>query len=689
MESFVNTKLPPNLEKLPHFSTSLAIRTPDSNKLSSLVDFSFVPFSGTGGSELGHNETNFKVPKLESELLLDSDSDVPSYKRPKFSDEGQLYPLQVDSLGPQKGMPMLPIFNNQLVPTDVKYKDIQSNLREQNETRERDKPVNLEHHFNPLTEPSPLGLNLRKSPSLLDLIQRKLAHSEEDGSYGQSQIGRLSRLGGSPSIAERDKLKAANFPASKLRIGTWECTPLHDGDLVAKCYYAKRKLVWEVLDNRLKSKMEIQWSDISALKAVFADDQSASLDIELSRPPLFFREINPQPRKHTLWQSTSDFTDGQASICRHHSIQFPVGVLNRHFEKLLQCDARLNALNEQTHDIQDSCFFDSRSIQIDRQQMLQYHSILSEHGTLQPLAMGNEVLLQSAAGHVTAGDCVPNHVSIHGFQNEPLHFSSHRESIKNIRTEESRNQPLQHGNHFHNDAGPGAEPRHHQGGFQLQFAAAASPSSVIDTRSLNESCSSSETEDTMPANASREQMNMHPRDSCGFSPGPVRHLNEWPAHCLREGVIALTQQNKQVSSSIDHFSQKQALNELSLHLLGEPISTVTEQSPYPSGRVNNGIPQEMLVRNGSSHLQQQPVLTTGAKDLIYNHDKGAVIIPSVDHQVTSELLMKAHDGQWNTRMMEQPSFGGQALLPSHGPFVDLVYMPRIASQPQFLKPGAP
>jgi hypothetical protein len=34
---------------------------------------------------------------------------------------------------------------------------------------------------------------------------------------------------------------------------------------------------------------------------------------QVSRPPLFFKETNPQPRKHTLWQATSDFTGGQAT----------------------------------------------------------------------------------------------------------------------------------------------------------------------------------------------------------------------------------------------------------------------------------------------------------------------------------------------------------------------------------------
>lgn len=110
---------------------------------------------------------------------------------------------------------------------------------------------------------------------------------------------------------------------------------------MAKCYFAKHKLVWEVLEQGLKSKIEIQWSDITGLKANCPEDGPGTLTLvvqeyshfhlhilascstliffslfQLSRPPLFFRETNPQPRKHTLWQATSDFTDGQASLYR-------------------------------------------------------------------------------------------------------------------------------------------------------------------------------------------------------------------------------------------------------------------------------------------------------------------------------------------------------------------------------------
>lgn len=68
----------------------------------------------------------------------------------------------------------------------------------------------------------------------------------------------------------------------------------HEGDLVAKCYFAKHKLVWEVLDGSLKNKMEIQWSDVVAIKANYPDDGPATLDvvvIYLFTLVLFFLEL--------------------------------------------------------------------------------------------------------------------------------------------------------------------------------------------------------------------------------------------------------------------------------------------------------------------------------------------------------------------------------------------------------------
>ncbi|KAJ4709526.1 ATP-dependent DNA helicase [Melia azedarach] len=211
--------------------------------------------------------------------------------------------------------------------------------------------------YNPLDEPSPLGLRLRKSPSLLDLIQMRLSQETEN----VNPVVKKESKATAASSSSTDKLKASNFPASILRIGRWEYKSRYEGDLVAKCYFAKHKLVWEVLEGGLKSKIEIQWSDIMALKANCPEDEPGTLNVVLARQPLFFRETNPQPRKHTLWQATADFTDGQASTHRQHFLQCPQGLLNKHFEKLIQCDMRLNFLSQQPEVILDSPYFEPRA----------------------------------------------------------------------------------------------------------------------------------------------------------------------------------------------------------------------------------------------------------------------------------------------------------------------------------------
>ncbi|KAE8126029.1 hypothetical protein FH972_020784 [Carpinus fangiana] len=219
--------------------------------------------------------------------------------------------------------------------------------------------------YNPLDEPSPLGLRLRKSPSLLELIQMKLSQGSTS-SAGDEQSEDFSgvakkEIKGTALSGPADKLKASNFPASLLRIGSWEYKSRYEGDLVAKCYFAKHKLVWEVLEGGLKSKIEIQWSDIMALKAHCPENGPSSFNVVLARQPLFFRETNPQPRKHTLWQAAADFTDGQASIQRQHFLQCPQGLLTKHFEKLIQCDMRLNFLSQQPEIVLDSPYFEQRS----------------------------------------------------------------------------------------------------------------------------------------------------------------------------------------------------------------------------------------------------------------------------------------------------------------------------------------
>ncbi|GMJ07211.1 hypothetical protein like AT4G30780 [Hibiscus trionum] len=270
----------------------------------------------------------------------------------------------------------------------VKLEIVEDSLEEEHgPLSKRSKPSpNLQHwnsesnvfpippsQYSPLAEPSPLGLTLRKSPSLLDLIQMRLSQSQASGSAAQAEV--LSSGVKKEAKHAADKLKASNFPASILRIGKWEYKSRYEGDLVVKCYFAKHKLVWEVLEGALKSKIEIQWSDIMAIKANCPDDGPETLNVVLARQPLFFRETNPQPRKHTLWQATSDFTDGQASIHRQHFLQCPQGLLNKHFEKLIQCDMRLNCLSRQPEIVLDSPYFESRTLAFEGTSEMKGHDI--------------------------------------------------------------------------------------------------------------------------------------------------------------------------------------------------------------------------------------------------------------------------------------------------------------------------
>lgn len=82
---------------------------------------------------------------------------------------------------------------------------------------------------NLLDEPSPLGLRLRKSPSLLDLIQMRLtqATTTVNSCITNNKIldeGKNKDTKSAGALTVTEKMKASNFPASLLRIGTWEVT---------------------------------------------------------------------------------------------------------------------------------------------------------------------------------------------------------------------------------------------------------------------------------------------------------------------------------------------------------------------------------------------------------------------------------------------------------------------------------
>ncbi|CAH2054935.1 unnamed protein product [Thlaspi arvense] len=149
-----------------------------------------------------------------------------------------------------------------------------------------------------------------------------------------------------------EKPKAMNFPISKITIGEWTSVMVYPDDLVAKFYFARKQLMWEILDSvetrtethvaKLKRKIEIQWDDVLSFRATFhPHDKTGTFEVELGKRPTFFIETNPQAGKHTKWkQMEQDFTQDQsASRCRRHTLYFAPGVLQKNLEKLVSGDS--------------------------------------------------------------------------------------------------------------------------------------------------------------------------------------------------------------------------------------------------------------------------------------------------------------------------------------------------------------
>ncbi|KAJ9185996.1 hypothetical protein P3X46_005556 [Hevea brasiliensis] len=200
----------------------------------------------------------------------------------------------------------------------------------------------------------PFGLKLNFTPSFIDSVGKNLNHSTSAAKAYRHR----SKVDDFGSQQFSDKMKANNFSISLIIIGNWERKSKHEGDLVGKCYYAKKKLVWEFLERGLKSKIEIQWNDIIAMRVLTQEKQPGTLEIELNQPPTFHEETDPQPRKHTIWRLTSDFTRRQASICRRHYVMFPPGSLDTTYEKLVQCDRRFYELCQKPFPSLQSPYFE-------------------------------------------------------------------------------------------------------------------------------------------------------------------------------------------------------------------------------------------------------------------------------------------------------------------------------------------
>ncbi|CAL9204661.1 unnamed protein product [Musa hybrid cultivar] len=187
-------------------------------------------------------------------------------------------------------------------------------------------------------ESGPLGLWLNKTESFVNSIHMKL----------QRKINLSSELTQNNSLEEQnagndkhnaepraDKLRIINVPVLMLKIGSWQCVSVGEGDIAAKCFYGKKKFVWEMLRCGSKKKFEIEWSDISAIRAHFADKQPDILEVELKKPPQLFELVSSDPRRHPMWQPIPDFTEDQSRLYRRHHLEFREGSFRKPYDKLL------------------------------------------------------------------------------------------------------------------------------------------------------------------------------------------------------------------------------------------------------------------------------------------------------------------------------------------------------------------
>ncbi|GLT94827.1 hypothetical protein SLE2022_125460 [Rubroshorea leprosula] len=207
----------------------------------------------------------------------------------------------------------------------------------------------------------PSGLKLAITSQLLDRVNTALSveHDNNHSAPANVNCASTSRSYSAPQLPP-EKLKATNFQAKALLIGSWRRVAEVPNDLVVKIYFAKRKLIWEIMEDGLKNKIEIEWADILALRAYSEDDGTEVLQVELCQPPQFFREQKSNPRSHTQWRATGDFTNGQALFCRRHKVICAPGALFKEVARLLQYDSHLNKLKDRNFPSLDSLYFDSR-----------------------------------------------------------------------------------------------------------------------------------------------------------------------------------------------------------------------------------------------------------------------------------------------------------------------------------------
>ncbi|XP_022968779.1 uncharacterized protein LOC111467912 [Cucurbita maxima] len=165
-----------------------------------------------------------------------------------------------------------------------------------------------------------------------------LPPTSEEQQYNNPSHERTITSGpSSSSSSELPQLVFNGILALFLRVGSWQVVPKNDGDLVLKFDYRNKKVTWEIVrEGPSKHKIEIDWSNIIGIEAAIEDHRQGILQLELQKPPRFYKEIESKPHKQPKWADESDFTDGRASLNRRYFAVFSPGVLGTHYKRLMK-----------------------------------------------------------------------------------------------------------------------------------------------------------------------------------------------------------------------------------------------------------------------------------------------------------------------------------------------------------------
>eukprot|EP00897_Mesotaenium_endlicherianum_P002187 jgi/Mesen1/1997/ME000147S01086 len=190
----------------------------------------------------------------------------------------------------------------------------------------------------------PLGLTLRKSGSFLELLSKQLAkhdpvspqRNEPEGSPVHMENALHMQAG-----CSMGKVKYSTLIAESITIGAWKQVSQHEEHIVAKFQYAQRKLIWEVLEEGLKSKMEVDYDDISFLRATYLGSAPSILEVWVRHAPAHHSMSTSEHREQT---TSEDFTHGVPAAPTRHLLTFPEGSLGKHFDQLRTSDPRLDEM---------------------------------------------------------------------------------------------------------------------------------------------------------------------------------------------------------------------------------------------------------------------------------------------------------------------------------------------------------